>query len=94
MSTTPEPTPCPECGGVWLRNLVFRHKPNGCTIGYQEDKTQNADSTRLEDCYEFTRPSTQAEILLHNHISGTEFITAQTTVLGPTALRERTITQI
>lgn len=87
-------TECPECGGVWLRNLVFRHKPNGCTIGYQEDKTQNSDSPRLENCYEFTRPSTQAEILLHNHLNGTDLTVGKTDVRGPAALRERTITQL
>lgn len=95
MTTKPKPWTCPECGGAWIRNYVFRHKANACTIGEREDNTQASDFFRTGDTAVYVRSHTTAERELYNAIS-TEPLPADsdgpylTKVTGHT-IRERTV---
>lgn len=55
---------CPECGGKWLRNFVFRHNPRDCSLRDADDATQFADHERLFAAPEITRPATPTELQL------------------------------
>lgn len=55
---------CPECGGEWLRNFVFRHNPRECSLRAADDATQMADHERLFADAEITRPATATELQL------------------------------
>lgn len=92
----PTPWQCPECGGPWLRNYVFRHTPNQCTILQREDATQAADAQRLASISRYTRPATAAEVLLLKHLAGPAAAAdedPQTVVSGSPALRHRVINE-
>lgn len=61
---------CPECGRPWVRNFVFDHARNACTIGDAEDATQYADHRRLSTRSQYFRDATPAEIQLADMIRG------------------------
>lgn len=69
MAAKPKPWTCPECGGAWLRNYVYRHQVNACTIGAREDATQASDYTRGDGRAEYVRSATTAEQELYNSIA-------------------------
>lgn len=60
---------CPECSGPHMEGhpagiLVFRHVPNGCSLGEAQDSCHVADVDALADPLgpvEFDRPPTPAE---------------------------------
>lgn len=68
---------CPDCGGEWLRNFVFRHDPRNCEIRAADDATQAADHERLNWAREVVRPSTDTEIILVATMSDTPVSTAE-----------------
>lgn len=63
---------CPECYGIWSRNYVWVHVPNGCSIGAAEDSRQYADFANGRTYFE--RPATHAEMRLAEHVAGVPVI--------------------
>lgn len=56
---------CPECAGKHVRNFVFDHVRNGCSVGQSEDLIQYHDGQMLELWpHEYVRPSSMAERIL------------------------------
>lgn len=62
---------CPECAGPRYVDhpagpLVYRHVPNGCSLGAAQDATVAADAERTSDPLSpsTTRPPTAAEATL------------------------------
>ncbi|NQD42437.1 hypothetical protein [Glutamicibacter halophytocola] len=67
----PAPWNCPECGGPWIRNFVFQHKANACTLLDSEDRMQAADYLNGHNLSagRYYRPASVAEVALYNVIA-------------------------